>query len=1508
MSRKQILWPLFVSISFALHVNPWLPALAGSNDAVAAHLPDPFQLVDKKLVGAWLKAGEYLPVSEIRPGMEGYGLSVFQGTKPERFNVKIIGVVKRVLNGRDAILARLSGPLIGKNSVIRGMSGSPVYLNNKVIGAISYGFDFSTEPIAGITPIADMLDALEADTKRSEQHRIGQVPADAGGVEIPMDKLPTMGSAGSMHLSSGAPHLVPLMAPVSLAGFSERAQLFLSERLKSHGLWVSSGSAGALDPDLAARTKQGHGHGAENLVPPGGALSVMLSTGDFNSSACGTATMTFGNHVLAFGHPFLQAGAVDFPMATAFVHQILPNLSVSFKVSSPLQIIGAFLADRPWSVGGQIGRSSKLIPATYSVVDQTRHIKRIFRCQVVDHPELTPELVAATAMSAIDATHQSSGPYILKVKSAIDADRIGIIERLDRYSGNLRNERKLHIISDPVASFLMGTTSKILDNDFEKTSIKSVNLEIELEDGHNTAKIERIYVNKPIVAPGESVKVNCVLRPYNQQPITKTLSLQVPRNVPDGPILLGVSSGDDIDVVRKRMGLVDPTPENLGQIAKKIRDAGSGDDLTVVMALPEQSIMINGVVLPNPPAHWTKLFYSDRYTRGPALVKSEVRTSEPEDWLIDGSHIMTVEVRRPDKAMTKAAPYAVSVHGALGASDGIYITDLAKKTMDSSSRKTDSKEPSSSSGSAEKSTSQSTAFWTASKEYPHMRSLQVWSQENQADFMQGKSDSTTIDSWGRISPALQSLSESPLQSEMRIWSAACARTGYWFATADTIYFWNGEQLVNGSNSAAQLVNAPKAVAKLNSVIIPALVADSRGKIYAANVPNGEIVAITPAKKEGTYEQHTVAKLSEKIITALSIDDEDNLYIGTAGTGRVYKLPLSSAKKGTSTDAKPTLLFDSGQADVTSIFYCQTEKRLYVGTAEKGDVYSLDAKGKVRAEYQSSDHIVTGVAKDSKGDLYIATAGQGHLIKIAANGTINTLATSEAFYTLVYDPVSDHVYSGDAEGDITEARTDALSRESYFVPVCHTEQEAVLALATDGHGRLFAGTSNLAVARAFAMTPSTGASYTSIVKDGQRQSRWSRVRVFGAYNEVSESIAKAVKLETRTGETSQPDLSWAPWQEATYASGAYKIASPVGRYLQYRMQWRLAEGKKGEAQATPPVSVGKVEVTYLPSNVPPEFSSVSIKTGAAYAGKQDVSVSANDSDGDNLSLSIQISRDGAETWQTVASDLRTSHSSSKTTAASKTKIEKKEGGSAPPAVQQEHSFLPSPSSSLSRSVTELPRSEKPTQLDNSDEPKGSEPRENGGKDDSEKDKEKDKDKETSQKDSKDDKKSASKEKDKSTKEATASSDHVKVSDSTTAGEKFSWNWDTSKLKDGSYVVKLVLNDIPSNPSNSLQTVALRTIDIDNTAPEILSVELARQRSGQKALLNVRARDKQTPIANAIYRFDDSEPFAMGNDDQATDGLDAEFSVKEIEVPRGSHKLEVQVTDKAGNTATKTVPVK
>ncbi len=1538
--------------------------------ALAVEAPNHFSPHDNTFISKYLKKNEYISLAEIKPGMEGYGLSVFQGTKVEKFQVKVIGVIKKVLNGRDAILVRCSGAALGKNNVVRGMSGSPIYIDGRLAGALSYGFDFSKEPIVGITPVADMLEVLSFDDRpgatdrktsfRSFRDSSRDYSTSSGAVALPTSSGADSGF-NSVFGSGAASHLVPLMAPVSLAGYSPRAQEFLKDKFKDVGLSISSGVSGALDPTLsnlntlnasAAKTVKHSGKGESKLeakleeikesksesniaatvaaaeagtvkLVPGSAVAVMLSTGGFSSSATGTATCIFGNKVIAFGHAFMDAGQVAFPMATAYVHDILPSLSVSFKLSSPLQVIGTIFADRPWSIGGEIGRYSELIPLTVTVTDQNRHVKKTYHCQLVDHPELTPSLVTATLMSALDSTYQSEVPNVVKLASSIEIKGHGKLARTDRFAANFPAHmtgdslsRMRGSVSDPVSGYVGTLVDKLMGNDFEAAAITSMTVDVVVENGRQVAKIDRISVDKPVVAPGETVNVNVVMKPFNRPVYVEKLSFGIPRDLPDGDIAIGISGGDEFDALRKRLGIVDPPSETLKQAISRVTRRERGDTLCGVMALPTQSISFSGDVLRNPPAHWIKLFFSDRSTKVPALVKGEERARVLLEDLVDGSHIIAVTVKRADKIFAKSSPYMVSPSRLANPADGIIITDQAKKAIDagrkSDSSSTSSTAASSSSGASAVASTTSTSSssskdttapaWSQAYAFPHMRAISLWRQDSEPDFHNGKSEGIAIDSVGRLTPGYRELSCFSLEQEQRIWAAVCTRGKFYFAAGNKLMSTDGE--------------APTVVATLPGMLITSLAADDKGNLYAANAPGGEVYAIDAAGGAKPY-----VKVSESIVSAMACDSSGHLFIGTSGSGKVYRVDNGAA----------TLVFDSNQAHITALSFCERENKLYVGTAEKGCVYSLDANLQVKAEFETGEHIVTGMAKDKAGNLFVTTAGAGKLFRVQANGQAEPVAISDAFYTLFYDSRDDRVYSGDAEGDITRVEIDPVTEQAQFIPVCHTEQEAVMALCSDG-GKLFSGTSNVAQLRTFEIQPSGDPSYSSIVQDAQRPANWSRVRLANVKGESTNSLQKTVRVATRGGETSQPDGSWSAWIDATPDSSAdgYLIKSGPSRFLQYKLTWKLGAEKK----SVDDLIVSRVDVTYQPTNVAPTIASISVKADDAFSGTVPIVVSGSDLDQDNMLMALELSDDGGKSWKPIVSDQRSRESESeKARKKEKAKESAKEVVKESAKEAEKKSVkdpVKEPGKDAGKDAAKQPgASEKKPDLNKID-PNKSEPKQEAPRKEESKKEESGKSKtgtenkaerkledrpSSSDSDSSasaDDSSSGATTSSTSSSAATAKpapkdkekekekeSDNAKSSEAYSATEKFTYSFETKKIKDGQYLMRITLSDKPSNPGQEKTAVVLRSVAIDNTPPKISDLKITKKGAGLSIRLT--AHDNVSCISDSTYKIDGSDGFALGSSTAAlSDALTATLAADNIMPAKGAKKITIQVFDRAGNS--------
>jgi len=1569
---------LFLNIGVypALALTAASHAQIQSSHAQSAQAAFPHQLTvehyspqDTAFIRKYLKSSEYISTAEIKPGMEGYGLSVFQGVKVEKFQVKVIGVIKKVLSGRDAILVRCSGAALGKNNVVRGMSGSPIYIDNRLAGALSYGFDFSKEPIVGVTPVTDMLESLTFDDRpgASDRKISYQRPAY---IDAPRELFGgTAAVPNAEFASSPTVRMVPLMAPVALAGYSPRAQEYLKDKFKEIGLAVSSGASGGIDAGLnrslvkakSAVTKgpvgknkiliaQAEGEsqrsdsatdaevvaaaeaGTVKLVP-GGAVAVMLSTGDFSSSATGTATCIFGNKVVAFGHAFMDAGQVAFPMATAYIHDVLPSLSVSFKLSSPLQVIGTVFADRPWSVGGEIGRYSNLIPLNISVTDEKRRVKKVYHCRVVDHPELTPGLVTATMMSALDSTYQSEVPYVIKLTSAIDVKGHGKLTRTDRFAANFAAHggdalARLKVQSDPVSGFVGSIVDRLIDNDFEQASITAVNIDVVAEDGRQVSKIDRISVDKPVVAPGDTVNINVVMKPFSNPMYTETLNFLVPRELPDGDIAIGVSGGDELDNVRRRLGVVDPQSETLKQLIARIMRKERGDALCGVMALPTQSISFSGEVLKNPPAHWIKLFFSDRSTKVPSLVKGEERSRILMSDLVDGSHIIAVTVKRPDKVFAKGPSYSVSPSQSAHPADGIMITDQAKKTIDSG-RKTEistvsatgaatvssvTTTPSTQPPSAPPKES-SVQLWSQAQAFPHMRAISLWRQETEENFRNGKADGIAIESQGRLTPGYRELSRQSLDQEPRIWASVFTRGKFYFAAGNKLMSTNGDA-------------APVVVATLPGMMITSLTADDKGNLYAANTPGGEVYIIGADDSVKSY-----AKVSESIVSALCCDGTGHLFIGTSGSGKVYRV----------VDGAPSLVLDTNQAHVTALSFSPAENKVYVGTAEKGCVYSLDSALKVKAEFETGEHIVTGVARDKGGNLYVSTAGTGKLYRVQPNGQADAVATSEAFYTLHYDSRDNRVYAGDAEGDVTRIEIDATNDQALFVPVCHTEQEAVMALSTDENGRLYCGTSNTAQVRTFEIQPSGNPTYSSIVYDAQRPANWSRLRVGNVDNDDKNDLQKIVSVQTRGGETSQPDAAWSKWTDAVVDGDGYLIKSGPGRFIQYKLTWKLVGGKHNVRD----LIVSRVDVTFQPTNAAPSVAAVSIKAGEALSGTVPVVISGADPDQDNMLLSLDISSDGGKSWQSVVNDQRSRPSdaekakkkekdkekeaAAKAETARKTKPDAKFDGKpesksetkteTKPEVAPESKpeVKPERKTSMFSQVLRRLQNKAETEPDPAKDPDAKDPYaiENDAKEaakDPAKDPAKDivKDADASAATTSGSSAASDSKKTKS-KDKTAKADEPeKSSEQYASTEKFTYSFETKKVKDGQYLMRIKVSDKPSNPEHEKTSIAVRSIAIDNTQPQIDSIKVAK--SAQGLSIKLVAHDNVSCIADATYKFDDQDAFALApisaasanglSNSPLSDSLSATLGAENVTVPKGVKKITIQVFDQAGNSSKKT----
>src|SRR5436305_3611067 len=356
-----------------------------------------------------------MPLSQVRKGMRGYGVTVFEGTRLDRFDVEILGVLNNIGPGQDLILAKVDSAVIQRAGVIAGMSGSPIYIDGKVIGALAYSWQFSKEPVAGITPIDQMLKIAESGGARTAGLTAARISAGdflKAMTERRTDELFAKmqnGLAGATPAStmSGAK---PIAVPLSLSSFAPETITRFAPWLDSMGfVAVPSGSSsnGAATPAPIQKTP----------FQPGDAVGAVLINGDFNVAATGTVTVVDGDQIYAFGHPFLDMGEVSFPMAKSEIITVMPSLASSFKFASTGAIVGAFKQDRANGIMGTVGKSADMIPIDLTV-DGSGPVKN-YHVNIVRHSQLSPLILAMAADSVVANAQRAAGERTVMLESEI---------------------------------------------------------------------------------------------------------------------------------------------------------------------------------------------------------------------------------------------------------------------------------------------------------------------------------------------------------------------------------------------------------------------------------------------------------------------------------------------------------------------------------------------------------------------------------------------------------------------------------------------------------------------------------------------------------------------------------------------------------------------------------------------------------------------------------------------------------------------------------------------------------------------------------------------------------------------------------------------------------------------------------------------------------------------------------------------------------------------------------
>jgi hypothetical protein len=471
-------------------------------------------------------------VSQIHAGMRGVAYTVFQGVKPEPMDVEVLGVLRNVNGPKgDIILVRLHGQKPEYTGVVAGMSGSPVYLDGKLAGALAFRIgEFSKEPIAGVTPIADMLEINALDKSPTEE-----ASATRPAITNAAGKTAAPGEASSIQgsVETFAQLLKPIDAPLVFNGFSEDAVRQFAPQFASAGIVPVMG-AGSV-----SEAKQ------PEPLEPGSAVSAILVRGDMDIAATCTVTYIDPQRLLACGHPLLQFGSVDLPMNKAEVLATLPSPLNAFKIVNTTERAGVFVQDRHTGILGVFGKQPDMIPVTLTIHGGSS--TKEFHYEVLNNPRLSPVAMMATVFNALHGVNEYGEEITYRLNGTIDVKGFPEV--------GLRNMFVPAENGQPAAmaaALSLGERfGRIYDNPYNAPAVKSVNLDFDLVRERRWARLESARTDVTEARPGDQVIVETVLAPYRGERVVRQIPVKIPTSASKGTLRILVSDGDTLDRVNR---------------------------------------------------------------------------------------------------------------------------------------------------------------------------------------------------------------------------------------------------------------------------------------------------------------------------------------------------------------------------------------------------------------------------------------------------------------------------------------------------------------------------------------------------------------------------------------------------------------------------------------------------------------------------------------------------------------------------------------------------------------------------------------------------------------------------------------------------------------------------------------------------------------------------------------------------------------------------------------------
>ena len=553
------------------------------------------------------------PVDEVKPGMVGIGRTVFEGDRLEELKVHVIGVLRNSIGPRrDLILARLEGGPLANTGVIAGMSGSPVYIDGRLVGAVSYSLgQFSKEAIAGITPIDEMTADATLPGPRRQVARVDlQMPLTPESLRASLrqafawirpfaDSPSDVQVFGDQSVNAGIGTLLrPIATPLSFGGFAPGVIDPVVSAFRDQGfVTIMAGSE-----QLALAQSQSNGSRGPALRP-GDPIGVGLMNGDFEVGATGTVTEVDGTRVYAFGHPFYQLGPTQFPMTRAHVFTVLPSLAASQKIASTGEVVGIVSQDRATTIAGTLGPGPSMIPVTLTLSSE-RGTRKSFHIGIVRDQLFTPLLAYVAILNTLTSYERQNGVATYALKGAATLKKYGKVDFEDLFTGDQP--------SVGAAASVVAPINLLMRNAFDEVDIESLNLEIDASEQPRSATLERVWVDGPRVKAGGPATLKVLLRTYRGDEITKDVTIQIPPNA-RGSVQVMVADGVRLSQFESRELQVQPMQATgLPQMIRVLNSARKNNRLYVRLVTRDDGAVVKGEPLAALPGSVLAVMEADR--------------------------------------------------------------------------------------------------------------------------------------------------------------------------------------------------------------------------------------------------------------------------------------------------------------------------------------------------------------------------------------------------------------------------------------------------------------------------------------------------------------------------------------------------------------------------------------------------------------------------------------------------------------------------------------------------------------------------------------------------------------------------------------------------------------------------------------------------------------------------------------------------------------------------------